>query len=82
MRSMTIPDTRGRTSETLVGAIRPGSSRTSARACGVTVTMLTSGSEVCAAAFAEFGSSHPARSGAMAAKQQCNACRVSTKSCH
>jgi hypothetical protein len=33
----------------------------------VTVTMLTSGSEVCAAATAEFGSSHPARSGAMAA---------------
>jgi hypothetical protein len=29
--------------------------------------MLTSGSEVCAAATAEVGSSHPARSGAMAA---------------
>jgi len=31
------------------------------------MTMLTSGSDVCAAATAEFGSSHPARSGAMAA---------------
>src|SRR3977135_3886202 len=64
---MTMPDTRGRTSETRVGATRPGSSRTSARACGLTVTMLTSGSEVCAAAIAEFGSSHPASSGAAAA---------------
>jgi len=64
---MTMPDTRGRTSETRIGATRPGNSRTNARACGLTVTMLTSGSEVCAAATAEFGSSHPARSGAMAA---------------
>jgi hypothetical protein len=61
-----MPDTRGRTSETLVGATRPGNSRTSARACGLTVTKLTSGSEACAAD-AEFGSSHPASSGAMAA---------------
>src|SRR6266550_2210510 len=64
---MTMPDTRGRTSETRVGATRPGNSRTSARGCGLTVTMLTSGSDVCAAATAGFGSSHPARSGAAAA---------------
>src|SRR5712664_206708 len=67
MRSVTMPDTRGRTSETRVGATRPGNSRTSARGCGLTVTMLTSGSEVCAAATAVFASSHPARNGAAAA---------------
>src|SRR5712692_4191049 len=67
MRSMTMPDTRGRTSETRVDATRPGSSRTSACGCGLTVTMLTSGSDVCAAATAGFGSSHPARNGAAAA---------------
>ena len=47
MRSTTIPETRGRTSETRVGAIRPGNSRTIARACGLTVTMLTSGKDGC-----------------------------------
>jgi len=62
-----MPDTRGRTSETRVGAIRPGSSRMIARACGLTVTTLTSGSEAgCTAAVAAVGSSHPANSGAIA----------------
>ena len=51
-RSTTMPDTRGRTSDTRVGAMRPGSSRTIARACGVTVTTLTSGSVGCTAAVA------------------------------
>src|SRR5437588_7170310 len=62
-----MPDTRGRTSDTRVGAMRPGSSRTMARACGLTVTMLTSGSVACAAATATFGSSQPANNGAKAA---------------
>ena len=61
-----MPDTRGRTSDTRVDAMRPGNSRTMARACGLTVTMLTSGSVGCAAA-ATFGSSQPANNGAMAA---------------
>src|ERR1700709_727664 len=54
MRSMTMPEMRGRTSETRVGATRPGSSRTIARACGRTVTTLTSGSLVWADTTAEF----------------------------
>src|SRR5260370_19899543 len=62
-----MPETRGRTSDTRVGAIRPGNSRTIARACGFTVTTLTSGSDVAAAADATFGSLHPPSSGAMAA---------------
>src|SRR5258705_13377582 len=59
-----MPETRGRTSETRVGAIRPGSSRTIERARGCPTKMLTSGSMVCAAvvAVAEGGSSHPANS--------------------
>jgi hypothetical protein len=61
-----MPDTRGRTSDTRVGAIRPGNSRTSARACGFTVTTLTSGSLGCTAAVAAVGCSHPANSGAIA----------------
>src|ERR1700710_270880 len=62
-----MPETRGRTSDTRVGAIRPGNSRTMARACGLTVTMLTSGSVGCTAAAATFGSSQPVNNGAMAA---------------
>src|SRR5260370_19469245 len=60
-----MPESRGRTSETRVGAIRPGSSRTIERARGWTTKMLTSGSMVCAAvvAVAEVGSSHPANNG-------------------
>ncbi len=38
-----IPDTRGLTSATRSGAMRPGSSRTMARGDGLTVTTLTSG---------------------------------------
>src|SRR5438445_2568980 len=61
-----MPDTRGRTSDTRVGAMRPGNSRMIARACGLTVTTLTSSSEACTAAVAGFGSSHPANRGAIA----------------
>src|SRR5205823_11353531 len=62
-----MPETRGRTSETRVGAMRPGSSRTTARDCGLTTTMLTSGSAGGAAEMAELDSSQPASSGAKAA---------------
>src|SRR5512139_569447 len=62
-----MPDTRGRTSETRVGAMRPGSSRTTARGCGLTTTMLTSGAAGWAADTAELDSSQAPRSGARAA---------------
>jgi hypothetical protein len=67
MRCTMMPETRGRTSATRVGEIRPGSSRTMARACGFTVTTLTSGSVACAAAVAVFGSLQPASNGAATA---------------
>src|SRR3569833_607027 len=62
-----MPDTRGRTSETRVGAKRPGSARTTARGCGLTMTMLTSGWAGGAADTAELDASQPASSGAKAA---------------
>src|SRR5690348_11560597 len=62
-----MPDTRGRTSATRVGAIRPGSSRTTARALACTTTTLTSGSTGCTAAVAAVGSLHPASMGDRAA---------------
>ena len=40
---MMMPDTRGRTSAIRVGTIRPGNSRTCARARGCTTTTLTYG---------------------------------------
>ena len=63
-----MPETRGRTSATRVGAMRPGSSRTMERACGLTVMTLTSGSVgwVATEAMADSGSLQPASSGAMA----------------
>src|SRR5882724_6832292 len=61
-----IPETRARTSETRVGAIRPGNSRMMARACGRTVKVPTSGSAGAGAA-AAIGSLQPASSGAIAA---------------
>src|SRR6266849_2645710 len=67
MRSTTMPETRGRTSDTRVGAIRPGNSRTIARGCGLTVTMLTSGNDGCVPAAAAVGSSQPASNGDRAA---------------
>ena len=42
-RSVMMPETRGRTSATRVGAMRPGNSRTIACGFGITVTTLTSG---------------------------------------
>jgi hypothetical protein len=62
-----MPEMRGRTSETRVGAMRPGNSRTTARGCGFTVTTLTSGSAGWAAEMAEFDSSQAPSSGAKAA---------------
>src|SRR3569833_959166 len=62
-----MQDPRGRTSETRVGAMRHGSSRTTARGCGLTMTMLTSGWAGGAADTAELDSSQPASSGARAA---------------
>ncbi|MGY4367693.1 hypothetical protein ACVW1A_003758 [Bradyrhizobium sp. LB1.3] len=62
-----MPETRGLTSDTRVGAMRPGSSRTTARGCGLTMTMLTSGSLGWAAEMAELDSSQPANSGVKAA---------------
>jgi hypothetical protein len=62
-----MPETRGRTSATRIGAIRPGSSLMIARGCGFTVTMLTWGSTGSAAAAAELGLLQPARTGARAA---------------
>ena len=66
-RSTMMPETRGRTSETRVGAMRPGNSRTIERARGWTTTMLTSGSFAAAAGVAEVGWSQPAKSGTIAA---------------
>src|SRR5262245_46738094 len=60
-----MPDTRARTSETRVGAIRPGNSRMMARAWGRTVNVPTSGSAG-AADTAAIGSLQPASSGAIA----------------
>ncbi len=60
-----IPETRGRTSATRIGAIRPGSSRMIDRGCALTVMMLTSGAvAVRAEADASPGASHPASNGA------------------
>jgi hypothetical protein len=61
-----MPETRGRTSATRVGAMRPGNSRTCERARGCTTTTLTSTSGVEGAAVAA-GSLQPASIGASAA---------------
>ena len=63
-----MPDTRARTSETRVGAIRPGNSRTRARGCERTVKVPTSGSAgfAAAVALAACGSLQPVKSGAIA----------------
>ena len=82
-RSTTMPETRGRTSETRVGAIRPGNSRTMARACGRTVKVPTSGSAgAAAAAAAAVGSLQPANSGAIAANIKTMHADRATKSGH
>ena len=60
-RSTTMPDTRGRTSATRVGAMRPGSSRIRAKGSALTVTMPTSGGADWGAS-AEAGSSQAASS--------------------
>jgi len=54
-----MPDTRGRTSATRVGAMRPGSSRIRAKGSALTVTMPTSGGADWGAS-ADAGSSHAA----------------------
>src|SRR5262245_23171784 len=61
-----MPETRGRTSATRVGAMRPGNSRTCERARGCTTTTLTSISGVDGAAVAD-GSLQPANIGASTA---------------
>jgi hypothetical protein len=58
-----MPETRLRTSATRVGAMRPGSSRTTARGCDFTVMIPTSGSAL-VAANAGVASSQPASIGA------------------
>ena len=59
-----MPDTRGRTSATRVGAMRPGNSRTIGRGVGVAEMMVTSGASGALEATALL-SSQPASQGSI-----------------